>query len=79
MKILNEYKGSRTGNECILTDYILFIEVDNQLYVVEHINTVWGGWTGYQSNSRTEFFTKFDEANKYQKKLIREIVKYVDR
>lgn len=79
MKILNEYKGSRTGNECILIDYILFVEVDNGLYLVEHIDTVQGGWTGYQSKSRAELFTKFDEADKYQKKLIKEIMKYVDR
>ena len=79
MKILNEYKGSRTGNECILTDYILLVEVDTGLYAVNHINIVQGGWTGHQSNNRTEFFDKFDEADEYQKKMIEEISKYVDR
>lgn len=73
MKILREYKKGREGNDCWLCDYIVLIELDSDLFVVAHIDTVTGSWTGNPKTSRSEVFTDYSKALTYMNKLIADI------
>ena len=73
MEILKEYKKERDGNECRLYDYIILIKLDYQLFLVIHVDTVFGSWTGNPKSSRSEIFTDYNNAIKYMNKLIAKI------
>lgn len=73
MKILKEYKKGREGNDCWLSDYIVLIELDRDLYIVVHTDTVFGSWTGNPKSSRSEVFTDYTDALEYMNKLVAKI------
>lgn len=65
MKILNEYENERTGNDCLIKEYICLIKIDDHLYIVTFTNCVIGGWTGNPVTSTCETFDNVIDASTY--------------
>ena len=70
MEILNEYKKTREGNDCMLYDYICLIRLDYHMYTVIHVDAVQGRWTGEPKSLNGEFFTDYPDALDYMDKLV---------
>ena len=73
MEILKEYKYTREGNDCLITDYVCLIKLDECLYTVVHTESVYGGWTGNPITTKSEAFKYYDDVLDYMTKLIRKI------
>lgn len=70
MEIIKEYKSERQGNECLITNYVCLIKLDNNLYTVVHTESVCGGWTGNPVATKCETFRDYDNAIKYMMAII---------
>lgn len=75
MEILNEYKNGREGNDCWISDYIILIKLDTNLFVVVHTDTVCGSWTGNHKTTRAETFVDYVEAMNYFESIVEKLEK----
>lgn len=68
MELIQQFKGERYGNDCIIYNYIALIKLDDSLYLFTNTEkTV--GWF-YREETYTELFTDRKAAEKYTKKRI---------
>ena len=62
MEIIKEYKDEREGNECLIANYVCLIKFNDNLYVVVHTESVYGGWTGNPTNTKCATLKYYDDA-----------------
>ena len=71
MELLKEYKCERHGNDCLIRDYICLIRIDHDLYIVNKVTSVIGGWTGNPVDTYCEHFQELDKALECMNEYIR--------
>lgn len=70
MEIIKEYKSERQGNECLITNYVCLIKLDNNLYTVIHTESVCGGWTDNPVTTNCTTLKDYDESVKCMMKIV---------
>lgn len=73
MEILDSHSADRHGNDCLITEYIAFIRVTYGIYIVMHITSVIGSWTGNPIETRYGNFREYSEAKAYFNELYEQI------
>ncbi len=74
MEILKEFKNTHVGNDCLITEYINLIKLDQNLFIVTFTEDILGSWTGNPKTSQVETFTDYDKAFSYMDSLIKRII-----
>lgn len=73
MEILDSYDTDRYGNDCLIAEYIALIRVTYGIYIVIHVTSVIGGWTGNPLETRYGNFREYGEARAYYDELYEHI------
>ena len=73
MEILDSDNTDRYGSDCLIAEYIAFIRVTYGIYIVIHITSVTGGWTGNPVETRCVNFREYGEAMAYYDELYEQI------
>lgn len=73
MEILDSYDTDRYGNDCLIAEHIALIRVTYGIYIVMHVTSVIGGWTGNPIETRYGNFHEYGEARAYYDELYEQI------
>ena len=75
MRILQIYKTSKEGNDCLIKYYIMLVMVDDDYYQTIYSERTVGSWIPdeHLRYSRTNNFPDLDSATEYYRKLKKSI------
>ena len=73
MEILDSYNTDRYGNDCLIIEHIALIRVTYGLYIVIHVTSIIGSWTGNPVETRYGNFREYSEARAYYDELYEQI------
>ena len=75
MEILKECKNTHEGNDCLITEYISLIKLDQNLFIVTFTEDVLGSWTGNPKTSQVDTFTNYYKALNFMNSLIKKVIR----
>ena len=75
MEILKEFKNTHEGNDCLITEYVSLIKLDQNLFIVTFTEDVLGSWTGSPKTSNVDTFTNYYKALNFMNSSIKKVIR----
>jgi hypothetical protein len=75
MEILKEFKNAHEGNDCLITEYISLIKLDQNLFIVTFTEDIFGSWTGSPKTSNVDTFINYYKALNFMNFLIKKVIR----